>query len=97
MKYQNEYQASAPPYYRIYLQEYTKNLTIVSSRDLDNYGFDENKLWVDKHTGIPVTFKSLIDAKKWLNENIKQDKIDPNYLDEWMSSEWQDEYLKSGL
>lgn len=79
-------------YYRLYQYERLDwKLTVVCMQYFDEGDYHEDRFMTDED-GERLRFDSEEDAIKWLNENVKPEMIDPEYL---LSGGFKrEEYLK---
>lgn len=67
-------------YYRLYQSERQEwKLTVVCMQDFDEGDYYEDRFMTDE-AGDRLKFDQEEDAIKWLNENVKTEMIDPEYL-----------------
>lgn len=79
-------------YYRIYKSKRLNNkLTVVCMQWFDEYDYEIERFFKSKNGEI-LKFYDESEAIKWLLENIKEELIDPKYLDEKIIKE--EEYYK---
>ncbi|SOK58435.1 hypothetical protein [Yersinia phage fHe-Yen9-04] len=68
-------------YYRIIrMSDDPQLLTIVTMQDFDEVDYDHNRFLCAKGTNERLYFSTEEKAIKFLNENIKFENIDPDYL-----------------
>ena len=82
-------------YYKIYLASRLEpKLTIVCMQWFDEDNYYSERFLKDRVSGDILKFDSEEEAKRWLNINIKPEKIDPEYVDIAKIPNWQEEYFK---
>ena len=70
-------------YYRIIRTGYDeKILTVVTMQDHDEMDYDHRRFLCKKGTDERLYFSTEEDAIKFLNDNIKPEHIDPEYLNQ---------------
>lgn len=68
-------------YYRIYMsKELGNKLTILTLQSFDESSINQDRIIKDRETGEKLWFRNQHEAIQWLNENIKRQFIDPDYL-----------------
>ena len=68
-------------YYRIIrTSDDEKLLTVVTMQDHDEMDYDHRRFLTEKGTDTRLYFDAKEDAIKFLNDNIKPEHIDPEYL-----------------
>jgi hypothetical protein len=65
-------------YYRVYYFAARDYITIVCMQDFDESDYTQENFLLDKF-GYKLRFECEDEAIKWLNENVKTEKIDPEY------------------
>ena len=65
-------------YYKIYYYEPEDHVTVVCMQWFDESDYHENHFFKDKN-GEVLKFDNEEDAIQWINNNVKEDKIDPEY------------------
>lgn len=80
-------------YYKIYMSERLDwKLTIVCMQHFDEDDYYKERFFTDEK-GWVLIFETEKEAQTWLNENVKPEKIDPEYLERKFDRE---SYLKIG-
>lgn len=65
-------------YYRVYYFEARDYITVVSMQDFDERDYTQDNFLTDVH-GYKLRFECEDEAIKWINENVKPEKINPEY------------------
>ncbi len=79
-------------YYRILRRQDSDLLTIVAMQSHDEWDYDESRFLCAKGTDSPLLFSTEKDAIKFLNDNIKHEYIEPEFLIRTQQS--NDKYYK---
>jgi len=65
-------------YYKIYYYEPEDNVTVVCMQYFDEHDYIQENFFKDKN-GEVLKFEWEHEAIQWLNDNVIEDKIDPEY------------------
>jgi len=65
-------------YYKIYYLDREDHVTVVCMQDFDEYDYIQEHFFKDENGEI-LKFEWEHEAIQWLIDNVKEDKVDPEY------------------